>query len=141
MSKKFVVDTSIFLNDEEAIYKFEDNEVIFPSIVWEELNDKKDIGNPNSYLARRILKLLTELANVRPLKEGVTLNEISPESEFYESCKDLSTLIRVDYRVKHPEIDEAFSLKKNDYKIIACAKNNDAILITSDGALLGISKL
>lgn len=141
MSKKFVVDTSIFLNDEEAIYKFEDNEVIFPSIVWEELNDKKDNGNPNdSYLARRILKLLTELANVRPLREGVRLNEISEESPFYEQCKNLSTFIRVDYRVHHPEVDESFSLKKNDYKLIACAKHNDAILITSDLPLLGISK-
>lgn len=141
MSKKFVVDTSIFLNDEEAIYKFDDNEVIIPSIVWEELNDKKDNSNPiDSYLPRRLLSLLTELAEVRPLRNGVKLKEISKDSIFYENCKDLETLIRVDYRLSHKEIDESFFLKKHDYKIIACAKNNDAILVTSDNPLLGISK-
>ena len=141
MSKKFVVDTNIFMNDEEAIYKFDDNEVIIPSIVWEELNDKKDISNPMiSYLPRRILKLLTELAEVRPLREGVILGEIAEDSEFYEKCKSLKTKVRVDYQMNHPEVNEAFFLKKHDYMIIACAKNNDAILVTSDGPLLGISK-
>jgi PhoH-like ATPase len=141
LSKKFVVDTSIFLNDEEAIFKFDDNEVIFPSIVWEELNDKKDTANPNdSYLARRLLKLLTELAEVRPLREGVKLSEISEDSPFYNECKNKETLIRIDYNVNNPEVDNSFSYKKHDYKLIACAKNNDAILITSDMPLLGISK-
>ena len=76
MSKKFVVDTSVFMNDENAIFKFSDNEVIIPSIVWGELNDKKDDSNPTkNYLPRRILRLLTDLANIRPLREGVKLSE------------------------------------------------------------------
>lgn len=141
MSKKFVVDTSVFMNDENAIFKFSDNEVIIPSIVWEELNDKKDDSNPTkNYLPRRILRLLTDLANIRPLREGVKLSEMPDTSIFYNDCKDLPTLVKVDYRLSHKDIDEAFFLKKHDYKIIACAKNNDAILITSDYPLLGISK-
>ena len=43
--KKFVVDTCVFRNDEDSIFKFGNNEVIIPSVVWEELNNVKSDKN------------------------------------------------------------------------------------------------
>ena len=141
MQKKFVVDTSVFMNDEDAFLKFEENEVIIPSIVWEELNNNKDSDDSmKRYLPKRVLKVLAALADVRPLREGVKLKEISEDSPYYEDFKNLETTIRLDYNVENEEVTKAFTLKKNDYKIIACAKNNNAILVTSDIGMLGIAK-
>ena len=130
------------MNDEDTIFKFEDNEIIIPSIVWEELNNKKDNSNLSlGYLSRRVLRLLTELADVRPLREGIRLKELPEKSEYYSKAKDLNTLIRVDYKLENDEVDKSFLYRKNDYKIISCAKNNPgSILVTSDIALLGIAK-
>lgn len=129
------------MNDESAIFKFGDNKIIIPSIVWEELNDKKDSLDPNkSYLPRRVLRLLTDLSMVRPLKKGVKLSEIPKDSKFYNDCKNLETEIFIDYNISNERIDHSFLLKKHDYSIIACAANNDAVLVTSDYPLLGISK-
>lgn len=139
MSKKFVIDTSVLLNDENALFKFEDNEIIIPSIVWEELNNKKDLNNQiEGYLPRLWTRLLKDLAKIRPLREGVKLSELPSTSKFYEKTKNLNTLIRIDYRIHNEEIDNSFFFKKNDYKIIACAKNNDSILVTADGGILAI---
>lgn len=140
-SKRFVVDSSVLMSDEEAIFKFGDNELIIPSIVWEELNDKKDTLDPSSsFLARRVLRILNDLSDIRPLREGVRLDEILESSAYYNEAKDIPTLIRLDYHIDNDEVDSSFIKKKNDYKIIGCAKNNDAILVTSDIPLLSIAK-
>ncbi len=141
-SKKFVIDSSVLLSDEEAIFKFGDNELIIPSIVWEELNDKKDNSEDptTSFLARKVLRILNDLSDIRPLREGIRLNEILNTSAYYNEAKDVPTLIRVDYRIDNEEVDSSFKKKKNDYKIIGCAKNNEAILVTSDIPMLSIAK-
>lgn len=41
MKKIFVLDTNVLLQDPNAIYAFEDNEVIIPAIVLEEVDSKK----------------------------------------------------------------------------------------------------
>ena len=90
------------------------------------------------YLPRKILRLLQELSTIRPLREGVKLNELPPTSMFYEKAKDQETLIRIDYRIRHNNIDEAFIMKTRlSYFIMR--KNNDAILVTMDIGLLSIA--
>lgn len=139
--KKFVIDSSVFMNDEEALFKFGENEVIIPSIVWEELNDKKDSLDPtSSYLPRRFLRMLKDLSDVRPLREGVKVCEIPETSIFYEQAKDIKTLVRIDYNIDNEKVDNSFVRKKNDYKIIGCAANNKAILVSSDIGMLGIAQ-
>ena len=90
------------------------------------------------YLPRNF-KVIEELSTIRPLREGVKLNELPPTSMFYEKAKDQETLIKIDYRIRHNNIDEAFIMKKHDYHILSCAKNNDAILVTMDIGLLSIA--
>jgi len=50
------------------------------------------------------------------------------------------TLIRKSYDLDNEEIKKHLSLKKNDFKIIACAKNNNAILISRDRMMRAIAR-
>lgn len=43
--KTYVLDTNILLSNPEALFSFEENEVILPSAVVEELDNKNVAGN------------------------------------------------------------------------------------------------
>jgi PhoH-like ATPase len=125
LSKKFVIDTSVLLYDVDCLYKFEDNEVIIPSIVYEEINKFKEENSERGYSARQISNIFDELSQSKPLKEGVKLN---------------NTLIKTSYELFNKEVSNLLTMNENDYKIIACAKNNDAILISRDRMMRVIAR-
>ncbi len=56
MKKIFVLDTNVLLHDPNAIFAFEDNEVIIPAVVLEEIDSKKrnvdEIGRNARYVSR-----------------------------------------------------------------------------------------
>lgn len=43
LGKIYVLDTNVLLQDPYAIFSFEDNEVVIPAVVLEELDSKKGI--------------------------------------------------------------------------------------------------
>lgn len=43
LSKIYVLDTNVLLQDPNSIYSFEDNEVVIPAVVLEEVDSKKGI--------------------------------------------------------------------------------------------------
>lgn len=132
MNKKFVLDSSVLLYDYEALFKFEENEIIIPSIVLEEINKFKEESSERGYPARRVLEFLEELSKIRPLIKGIQLSEISTDSPLYSYTEGLRTVIRSDYRIYNELISEHFEMDENDYNIIAYALNNNAILVTRD---------
>ena len=132
MSKKFVLDTSVLLYDYEALFKFEENEVIIPSIVLEEINKFKEESSERGYSARRVLETLEELSKIRPLIEGIKLSEVDSDSPLYPHAKGLKTIIRSDYEIYNKKINEDLKMSENDYNIIACALNNDAALVSRE---------
>ncbi|PLS19723.1 phosphate starvation-inducible protein PhoH [Bacillus sp. M6-12] len=121
MSKKVVLDTSIPIYDIEWISKFQDlqdiEEVIIPSVVHEEINILKEENSERGYYARKVAEQLDELSQISPLRQGVKIGNI---------------LIRTSYKIENKEIKQSLIMDKNDYKIIACAKNENAILISRD---------
>lgn len=118
MSKRFVVDTSVLIYDVDSLYKFDDNEVIIPSIVYEEINILKEEKNTErGYYARKVAEILDELSQINPLRHGVQLGK---------------TFIRTSYELENEEIEKSLIMDKNDYKILSCAKNHDAILVSRD---------
>lgn len=117
LKKKFVIDTSVLIYDVDCLTKFGENEVIIPSIVYEEINLLKEENSEKGYYARRIVEVLDELSLEKPLIQGVMLGE---------------TLIRTSYNLKHGDIEKAFTMDSPDYKILACAKANNAILVSRD---------
>lgn len=61
MKKNYVLDTNVLLHDPHAIFKFEDNDVIIPIFVIEEVDLFKREGTERGRNARTISRLLDEL--------------------------------------------------------------------------------
>ncbi|MFF2531525.1 PhoH family protein [Brevibacillus sp. NPDC058079] len=123
--KKFTLDTSVLIYDVDSLYNFEDNEVIIPSVVYEEINNLKEEDSERGYYARKVAEILDQLSQKAPLRNGVMLGK---------------TKIRTSYDIHDEDIKKALMMNKNDYKIIACAKNNKSILITRDRMMRVIAR-
>lgn len=74
MQKVYVIDSSVLLHDPNAMFQFEDNEVIIPYAVLEELENKKRLGDNVGRAAREVIRQLDNLREKGQLSEGVPLN-------------------------------------------------------------------
>ena len=77
MQKTYVLDTNVVLHDPLAIYKFEDNEVVIPIFVIEEVDQFKKELSELGRNARTIVRILDELREREgaSLQRGVVLHE------------------------------------------------------------------
>jgi PhoH-like ATPase len=75
MKKNYVLDTNVLLHDPRAIFRFEDNNVIIPIYVIEEVDQFKREGSERGRNARHIARVLDELREKGgSLARGVTLD-------------------------------------------------------------------
>src|ERR1700678_2671210 len=75
MKKNYVLDTNILLHDPRAIFRFEDNDVIIPIFVIEEVDQFKREGSERGRNARQICRYLDELRDAGgSLARGVALS-------------------------------------------------------------------
>ncbi len=75
MKKIFVIDTNVLLRDPYAIFSFEENEVVIPLAVIEEIDDQKSNKADIGYNARETSRLLDGLRKKGNLNEGIELEE------------------------------------------------------------------
>ncbi|MBT1247171.1 MULTISPECIES: PhoH family protein [unclassified Thermosipho (in: thermotogales)] len=73
MIKNFVLDTNVLIHDPESIYAFEDNNVIIPLPVLEELDNLKRQTGSLGKSARHAIRELDSLRQKGKLSEGVKL--------------------------------------------------------------------
>jgi PhoH-like ATPase len=75
MKKNYVLDTNVLLHDPHAIFRFEDNNVIIPIYVIEEVDQFKREGSERGRNARSIARLLDDLRDRGgSLSKGVGLD-------------------------------------------------------------------
>ena len=94
--KIFVLDTNIILHDYKAIRKFQDNDIVVPVAVLEEL-DKFKKGNDNlAFNARGFMRDIDRITGSIPLRQkrppigkGLGDIKIEPNHPFPDSLKDL----------------------------------------------------
>lgn len=120
LKKPFVLDASVLIYDYECLDEFGSNTVIIPMIVIEEINHLKDEKSERGMAATEFSKRLEALSLMGSLSEGVQYRQ---------------TLIRICHNQQNDEVTNRLIYDDNDYRIIACAKNNDGILITRDRML------
>ena len=72
-NKTFVIDTNVFLQDAQALFAFQDNDIVIPMIVLEEIDRKKDRFDAVGANTRQICRSLDELHEKGSLKDGVQL--------------------------------------------------------------------
>ena len=73
MSKTFVLDTNILLHNPESIFVFEDNHVVIPLAVIEEIDDQKKRQDDIGRNARAVSRHLDALRSTGTLNQGVPL--------------------------------------------------------------------
>ncbi|MEH7238440.1 PhoH family protein [Bacillus sp. JJ1562] len=110
MGKIYVLDTNVLLQDPRAIFSFEDNEVVIPAVVLEEVDSKKRYMDEIGRNARQVSKLIDNLRQAGKLHEKIQLETGG------------SLRIELNHRSFH-ELQEIFVEKTNDNRILAVAKN------------------
>lgn len=110
LGKIYVLDTNVLLQDPYAIFSFEDNEVVIPAVVLEELDSKKRNMDEIGRNARQVSKLIDGLRQSGKLHEKIRL-------------PNHGTLrIELNHR-SFQQLQEIFVEKTNDNRILAVAKN------------------
>jgi PhoH-like ATPase len=75
MKKIFVLDTNVLLHDPRAIFSFQDNDVIIPIVVIEELDKFKKGIDEMGRNARQVSRILDTYRQKGKLSQGVQLEE------------------------------------------------------------------
>jgi PhoH-like ATPase len=75
MRKTFVLDTNVLLHDPQALLRFQDNNVVVPIEVVEEIDRFKRDPSEKGRNARQVSRLLDDLRQKGNLADGVTIDE------------------------------------------------------------------
>jgi PhoH-like ATPase len=78
MKKNYVLDTNVLLHDPHAILKFEDNDLIIPIYVLEEIDNFKREATERGRNARTVTRLLDTQRALGSLSTGVKIGEGAP---------------------------------------------------------------
>ncbi len=73
--KIFVLDTNVILHDHNCIYQFQDNDIIIPITVLEELDKFKKGNEQINYQAREFTRILDTLSEGDLFGEGIQLGQ------------------------------------------------------------------
>ena len=105
MKKIFVLDTNVLIHDPEAFLHFDENDVVLPITVIEELDKMKRGNGEIPYSARQALRLLDHYRETGNLSSGVTLPnegtlrvEIKETSHLHKQSNDnriISTAVTI----------------------------------------------
>lgn len=122
MKKTYILDTNVILHDCTSIFKFEENNVVIPITVLEELDHFKKDMNELGRNARHFSKIVDDLRETGSLLEGVKLNSDGGKLK-------IALLSEVDYQHLPKELDLSIA----DNKILAVAYTiKGSILVSKD---------
>ncbi|HVJ16494.1 MAG TPA: PhoH family protein [Polyangiaceae bacterium] len=108
MKKNYVLDTNVLLHDPSAISKFEDNDLILPIYVIEEIDQFKRDANERGRNARTVTRLLdAHRTRGGSLSKGVKIGD--------------GGSLRVHVPEKRPELKIALNPASGDHAILATA--------------------
>jgi PhoH-like ATPase len=71
--KNYVLDTSVYLTDAEAIYSFDNHDIFIPLKVLEEIDKHKKRQDSVGVNARKIIRILDELRSKGDLHKGIRI--------------------------------------------------------------------
>ena len=124
IAKIFVLDTNVILHDATCIHHFEDNEVVIPISVLEELDQFKRGNEQIHFNARDFLRSLDDLSTG------------SDDSELKDGDGKIRVVVNHNW---HPDVEASFQDDCPDHRIINCAyklhidnPDREIILVTKD---------
>lgn len=126
-NKIFVIDTNVLLHDYKCIYNFQENDIIIPIVVLEELDKFKRGNNIINMHARELTRELDKLSGDDLFTGGISLGD-GRGMLFIETGKEFSKIV-----------SESFPEKTPDHRILAITDYvresqpaKSVILITKD---------
>jgi len=127
IAKIFILDTNVLLHDHKCLDNFQDNDIILPITVLEELDKFKKGNEQINFQAREFVRLMDKLAGEQLFSDGVPLG------------KDKGRLFIATGKPFPQVMLESFSEKTADHRILAIAlhisekfKDRTVILISKD---------
>lgn len=105
-----MLDTNVLLQDPNALFAFEDNEVVIPAVVLEEIDSKKRNADEIGRNARHVSRLLDGLRTKGTLSDGIDLE------------RGGSIKVELNHR-SFAKLQDTFSELTNDNRILAVALN------------------
>ncbi|MBD3288095.1 AAA family ATPase [candidate division KSB1 bacterium] len=126
-NKIFVLDTNVILHDSSCIHQFQENDVVIPITVLEELDQFKKGNETLNYHAREFLRTLDSLSGDRLFDGGVKIGRrlgkitIKLEQPFHED-------LVLNFKTGSPDhhiLNTAYLLSKNNPR-------KEVILVTKD---------
>jgi len=126
-NKIFILDTNVLLHDHKCIYNFQENDVIIPIVVLEELDKFKKGNDLINFQAREFVREMDKLAGEKLFKEGIQLGAekgklfVATGKKLPEAMKESFNEVTADHRIL------AIALHiKNEFS------DRQSILITKD---------
>jgi PhoH-like ATPase len=160
MKKFYVLDTNVLLSDPNAIYTFQDNDVIIPTVVLQELDSKKKLMDELGRNARYVSRQLDKLREKGKLHEGVSLpsggtlkvTTPPPESEVYETFLDDSVdtaIVSLANEIQKLNPDRVVTIVSRDVNVRIKADKyvqaedylNDKVISAKDDKYTGFTEL
>ena len=127
VKKVFIIDTNVLLHDYQSIYNFEENEVVIPIVVLEELDKFKKGNDQINFNAREFTRELDKLSGDNIFNGGVSLGKGLGKLSI-ETGKPFSEAIQASFPENTPD-HRILAIAEN---ITANSKRKQVILITKD---------
>ena len=125
--KIFILDTNVLLHDYKCIYRFQENDLVIPIVVLEELDKLKKGNDQINYHAREFTRELDKLSGDNLFSGGIGLGPGMGKLSI-ETGKPFSV-----------EMNESFPEKTPDHRILAITEHikkkfnrRQVILISKD---------
>ena len=130
MKKTFVLDTNVLIHDPESIFKFEENNVIIPMPVIEELDKLKKGHGEIAYSARHALKNIDLLRERGNIAGGVLLE--TGGTVTVEYIPHLSDALSPDNKIITTAMRILESTNKDKYRPVILVSKDTAVRIKSE---------
>lgn len=101
-SKIFILDTNVILHDHTCIYQFEENDIILPITVLEELDKFKRGNDLINFQAREFTRLLDEIVGDELFNGGKSLGKGKGKLRI-ETGKPFSDILKSSFREDIPD--------------------------------------
>lgn len=107
--KIFILDTNVLLHDHKCLYNFQENDIIIPIVVLEELDKFKRGNEQINFQAREFVRVMDQIAGEQLFTEGVPLG------------KENGRLFIATGKPFPKVMEDSFSEKTPDHRILAIA--------------------
>ena len=126
-NKIFVIDTNVILHDFNCLYKFQENNIVLPIVVLEELDHLKKGENQINFNAREFTRELDKISGDKLFNDGISLG------------KELGKLSIVTGKPFSEKLEASFPESTPDHRILAITeyvkeknKTTEVILVSKD---------